>query len=604
MLFKYKDSLYSQSSINEDWYRKIAKLHLKNSEYDSAKKYYQKAIHSDGLERNSKKYARMLNNIGVLYYSIGKVDSSIYYYTKAKEIFKAFDNKFRMAYINNNLGVIYKEKGLYDLALNYFLEGIQYLSDMEQSKALFSFYNNIAMIYSSQEDYDNSLRYQQEALKIARDLNLAKEESLSLNNIGTTYSKRDNIDSALHYYLKAIELKNSLKHNKRIASTLNNVGLIYLKRGEYGQAKKYLENALDIHSNTTDETGKTITLNNLSRLYYSLGKYDDAISYLEQARAIIDKQGLLEELKENLEIRLDVQEALKLTEQALSTSKHLAVIKDSLLNEDKIKALTQMQTRYETHKKEQEIELLQQKQTLQETNLKLRQIWIWALTIFSLLVLAIVLLIWTRWRSEKKDKHKIEVLMQELHHRVKNNLQLLSSIFSLQSRLVRDKDALEAVKSGENRVNAMAIIHQKLYRQTDARTVNVNDYLTELIHELAESYGVDHQGDSIFVKMDNLDLDVDKVIPIGLIVNELVNNAFKYAFPQSLHPKLAVLLERTNGRLELSIQDNGEGFQKKETGDSMGINIVETLARQLGAKIHWENREGVKFKLDLDLNVV
>ena len=186
---------------------------------------------------------------------------------------------------------------------------------------------------------------------------------------------------------------------------------------------------------------------------------------------------------------------------------------------------------------------------------------------------------------------------------MKNNLQLLSSIFSLQSRLVRDKDALDAVKSGENRVNAMAIIHQKLYRQSDARTINVKDYLTELICELAESYGIDSGRDSLRIKIDNLELDVDKVIPMGLIVNELVNNAFKYAFPQSENPKLTVLLERNDGCLSLSVEDNGKGFQKKESRTSMGVNIIETLARQLGAKLHWDTSQGVKFRLNLDLKV-
>lgn len=599
LIHRYKDSL-RYHPVKEEWYGKTAHLYLQKREYDSAKKYFSKALRARDAWSSPEGRAYLLNSLGVAFYSTGQMDSSIYFYQLAKELYESTGNLPRLAFISINLGIIYKDRGLYDLALDYLLEGAKYLDNSQYRKELSSCYNTIAIVYSRQQDHVNSLNYHRQALKIREKLDLLRERSSSLNNIGAIYSKLENYDSALFYYERALELKKELKDDRRIASTLNNIGLIHLEQGRSRQAEEYLGQALQIHSDRPDEIGKSITLNNLGRLYTLQEKYDQALVFLDQAYRLVKDHGLLAELKENLEIRIQVQVGLEQPLLALATAKQLASVKDSLLNREKIRSLTQMQTQYETEKKEQEIQLLRQKQVLQETHLKLRQSWIWGLAIFCFLVMIIVLLVWGRWKREQKSRDQYETLLKELYHRVKNNLQLLSSIFGLHVRTLKDQHTVEAVRSAENRVNAMAIIHQKLYANARTRTINIKDYLQDLIFEIAESYGIAASEDNIHLLLDDLDLDVNEVIYIGLVVNELVSNAFKYVFPGNPVPKLMVRLEKTGSRLELVVEDNGRGFEKKPSDTSMGLNIVETLARQLGGKIQWETTDGVKFKLELE----
>lgn len=342
--------------------------------------------------------------------------------------------------------------------------------------------------------------------------------------------------------------------------------------------------------------GTAVTLNNLGRLYVKKNQYPKALSYLRQADTLIDRFHLLEEKKENLETQMAAYEQIGNTTKALQISQNLLLIKDSLLNREKMQSLVEMQVKYESEKKQREIVLLEQQSALKEAQLELRKKWIEVLILFAILIAIIAALILYLLRREKAAKRQVEALMQELHHRVKNNLQLLSSIFSLQARSISDEHALEAVKSGENRVNAMAIIHQKLYRHTESRSVDLREYLTDLIQGLAITYNYTPERQSIHLDIAPVSMDVDKIIPVGLIVNELVSNTFKYAFPMTKEPYLEVKAGLRNNQFYLIVKNNGPGFTRTTTKNSMGLNIINTLCRQLKADVSWNTENQMLFQ--------
>ena len=595
VLNQYKDSLSTSSQPKKVWLAEIALLHLRKREYDSADVYYRKALEYPDWEEEYTAY--LWHNLGVINYHLGKMDSAVDCYTKAKLIYHKNNQLVKVAHISVNLGMIDKEKGLYDKALENLLEGARYLSNTDDKKALSSCWNTIANVYTRQQDYELALRYHHRALSIREQLELDRLKSSSWNNIGAVYSKLEKYDSALHYYRLALEWKEE-NDEKKMGSTLNNIGLILLEKGELDEAEKYLQRAWGQHVATGDKEGQAIVMTNLARLHYSLGNLQKALSNLKQAVLMISESGLLEEMRENLQVQLAIQEDLGMTAQAFATLKQLTLIKDSLLNRDKVRALMEMQTRYETERKEQKIQLLTERQALQEADIRLRNTWNIALAIIIVLIFLIVVLVWGRWKRERRLRHQIETLMQELHHRIKNNLNLLSSIFSLQSRAIKDKDALEVVKSGESRVKAMSLIHQNLYAQPGGRTINMHHYLSELLRGLTESYGYNSSTGNIKAQIDNIDLDVDKAIPIGLIMNELISNAFKYAFPKVGAPKLLVRLQQAS-ELELEVKDNGPGFERCTGEKTMGLRIVEVLVKQLKATYKLTTDGSVHFLMQL-----
>lgn len=202
--------------------------------------------------------------------------------------------------------------------------------------------------------------------------------------------------------------------------------------------------------------------------------------------------------------------------------------------------------------------------------------------------------------TTEKNKY-IESLIRELHHRVKNNLQVVSSLMSLQSNRLDDDKAKQALEEGRTRVDAMAMIHQKLYLDNELAAVDMSDYLKNLSLSLANSFGFDNTNVRTTIELPGKSMDIDRAIPIGLIVNELLTNAFKHAFKDIAHPLISISLKQTEEKtIELKVADNGKGLQPaadlKKSG-SFGMKLVHTLVDQLNGELSLKQNPGTVFTI-------
>ncbi|MBK9015238.1 MAG: sensor histidine kinase [Saprospiraceae bacterium] len=199
-------------------------------------------------------------------------------------------------------------------------------------------------------------------------------------------------------------------------------------------------------------------------------------------------------------------------------------------------------------------------------------------------------------RILRKRNEEKEFLIKEIHHRVKNNLQVLSSLLHLQSRHIKDETALDAVREGQNRVEAMGLIHQKLYMGDNLAAVEMKDYLYNLGDTLLDSFGLDDDRVKIIYHLEPLHLDVDTAIPLGLIANELVTNSLKYAFPDGRQGLIEISLWKNEaGQLCLKVADNGvgkSGAPQMKGSTSFGTNLVEILSKKLKGKPEVLHGEG------------
>ncbi len=219
-------------------------------------------------------------------------------------------------------------------------------------------------------------------------------------------------------------------------------------------------------------------------------------------------------------------------------------------------------------------------------------------------VIAFVLDISDRKRTEDQIKASLlekETLLKEIHHRVKNNLQVISSLLRLQSRQIRDQEALELFQDSQNRVQAIALIHELLYQSPNLSQINFQDYIQTLVGNLCRAYHT-HQRAIIFnINVEPVELTIDTAIPCGLIINELVSNALKHAFPENQGGKICVnLLHSNRNHVILSISDNGIGlgsdFDLLNTS-SLGLQLVYRLTQQLEGSIELNQEQGTEFKI-------
>jgi two-component sensor histidine kinase len=191
------------------------------------------------------------------------------------------------------------------------------------------------------------------------------------------------------------------------------------------------------------------------------------------------------------------------------------------------------------------------------------------------------------------------VLLREIHHRVKNNLQIISSLLNLQTMYIEDENALEVFKESQNRVKSMAIIHEKLYQSSNFAEINVAEYLKKLVENIYSSYGININLIKIEIKAPDIFLDINKAIPCFLVANEVITNSIKHAFPDG-SGEITIDFKKIDENYVMSIRDNGiglpEDFNTKKTS-TLGIQLINGLIAQLDGKLETNSFEGTEFRI-------
>ncbi len=200
----------------------------------------------------------------------------------------------------------------------------------------------------------------------------------------------------------------------------------------------------------------------------------------------------------------------------------------------------------------------------------------------------------------KSSLHEKEVLLKEIHHRVKNNMQVITSLLNLQSKTIGDEKAFEVFQDSQNRVKSMALIHETLYQSKDLSRINFAEYLQKLVAHVSRSYRLRPEAVKINVSVDDVSLPIDTAVPCGLIINELASNSLKYAFPADSRGSINITFQRAGAHYVLCVSDTGIGLPKDfdpEKGKSLGMKLVRMLTTQLSGEIECRNGVGTTFEI-------
>lgn len=200
-------------------------------------------------------------------------------------------------------------------------------------------------------------------------------------------------------------------------------------------------------------------------------------------------------------------------------------------------------------------------------------------------------------KSSLKEK---EMLLKEIHHRVKNNLMIISSLLDLQSSYIKDKASRNIFMESQNRARSMALIHERLYQSTDLKRIDFGEYIQSLSTELFNTYAGDFGLIELKINVEDVMLDINTAIPLGLIVNELLTNSLKHAFPEGMKGEINVDFHKQDDHYQFTVKDNGVGFPFDldfQNTDSLGLQIVNSLTQQIDGKIELNRSHGTEFKI-------
>lgn len=364
----------------------------------------------------------------------------------------------------NDIGNLYKRQSLYEKSLNYFFQALE-LSEQEGiDRATGSIVSNIGLSFFELDEVDKAEEFYHRALEINKRLDDRHGLSINYNNLGLLYSDIGEYEEALQYHFNALTIRRELGYTIRIANSLNNIGRTYMQQDQYEEAVDYLGQALDVNEGRDPEL-TSIIHENLARVYFSSGQLDSALVYAEKTLELSLDYGSLLGEKVSHELLKDIYKAMGDYEQAFVHQQEVMVVKDSILNEEKARQISELQTKYETAQKEKEIVLLE-KENQRETLMRN------AFLVGLVLVLIIGLLIYNRQRlminknrtELENQRLKEQQLQQDLEFR---NRQLTNHTLHLVQKNETMKELKERITDMRKKNGAAGMQLQKLENMVD-----------------------------------------------------------------------------------------------------------------------------------------
>ncbi len=525
------------------------------------------------------------------------------------------------AFVNGLTGGMYNDKGDYDKSIRYYLLGLKIAETYHDNEMIAFLSNCLAETYSDAgRPISATLPFYQKALQIEIDMenwqyvgmiwsNIAKDQMLS----GNKTEAEKAADRSIDYLHKKPE------RTYVYATVITDIGETYLGLEKFAEAEKYLTRALAILDSLKLKDNVLIPLSALGKLYMRTNEPEKAESAAKRLLQLATAYRSKLFLRDAYKVLTDVAKARKQPGLALAYYEQYTKWNDSVFNESKEKSIANVESRMKLEQKELEVKYETQKKAQENTMLKQSMLGLKYKTIgviivaVMLLALGIALIMLNRTQKRKnselqKQKTIIEkqstekdILIREINHRVKNNLQVISSLLNLQANSLSDERAIEALRDSHKRVKAISLIHQKLYGYEDIASIPLEDYIKALFADLKMMYAARKVQLACHIEPAGFYLDIESAVPIGLILNETITNAFKYAFPENQDGSVIVdFRENADSTYTLRIHDNGIGLPKgfdPERSVSLGFRIIIELSRQLRGQFHYATEGGAMFTI-------
>ncbi|RRB03819.1 tetratricopeptide repeat-containing sensor histidine kinase [Larkinella rosea] len=551
----------------------------------------------------------------------GRVGDSQQALNEALSIAENAKNEKYISRVYITFGRLEIDQGNFAQALNYFQKALDYLKGIPAVKQRVNIMSRIGQTYFLVNDLKQAEYYYGLALKMAEQNKLDVLKADVYSELANLEDSRHNSDKALDYNKKAVEIYKA--NGEDYMWIYFNRAIEFKNAGLYKESEKIYRECLEYAEKNKDEYLKGYVYVNLPNTLIFLDRLDEAEDYAKLALKWAETGPEQHKIKEEIfDILTRIYEKRGKYDQALAYSRRKAVYHDSTLNAEKNRQLIMAESRYQAREKENQI------RKLDEENSRKAQQLAWLSGGLTIVVALLGILLWqyrtiqktngrltksNRVISESNEKiteqsRQLKNLLRELNHRVKNNLAIVSSLLRLQSKRLEDESAVQAVRAGQQRVEAMALIHQRLYMTDNVSSINIREYITDLFNGLLIAYGYDKNSFDRELLIEQEELDVDLSILLGLILNEILTNAFKYAYENVSRPFLRIRLSAdytedpnvVRPRLTLEVQDNGSGIDLQRwerPNNSFGQRLIKSLSEQTGGQLEVSNRNGTCYRL-------
>lgn len=528
-------------------------------------------------------------------------------------LLKATKNKFlkQKAYLIIQLASNYKLQLDNPKALKEYLKASEIFHALKDSSGILRTNIELAEYFRKIGDYTEASKWINKSFYFSKTFH--KDSALLLKLYGRAAAIKNETnkgDSAILLSLKAIKIAERLKDSVSIAHTLNELGFAYKNKQRPDTADILYKHAEEIYQKFGDDYNVIHVMNNRAMLY----------SHNNYPKKVVEKMyfkiiQLVEEKKLNFDlssvyINLCTREII-----ANDSSKAFIYFKkyheyfiQSIINGREAE-ISKIKEKYDNESIKKDMAIVADKLSLSELNLKQKQRQNKTVIIsLAVLVLFLVVIIILTYRLNvfnkelaKKNKEK-DALIQEVHHRVKNNLQLINAMLKMQLNSIDDESKKIYLKEASRRINAMSLVHEMLYNKDASEYVVLKEYLIELTEKLKEL--VSYKNKLVILDL-HLNADIKfnttQCVAIGMITSEIISNAIKHAFYFTAEPKITINLSMSSDKdiLIYTIKDNGSGFDKSSKKEGLGTRLIDIFARQMEAEYIVKNTNGLEYEFKI-----
>jgi two-component sensor histidine kinase/Tfp pilus assembly protein PilF len=560
-----------------------------SGKYEEADKKFESAIDFALISADTLLIADCYNDLGRTYKKRAKYSKALSAFNLARQYFFAAGNETGIAKVHLNVGNILKEIGRTDLAKIEYWSALHTFKKNNDQVNEASCYNNLGNIYKNEGLYDSAFHYMYLTLALREKETALYAKSQIYHNLANLHIIAQSSDSAIYYITKAIEINQKISSKEDLASDYNTFGSIYIKLKDWNKAIFYLENAHELVANDFQSNIRLDILRQLGYAYHQIGNSkkssDSFLAYftIKDSFNVSSQESFIEDELIRYELFADS-------------------IKSAQLNLEK------------------DLETVKKENTALSNQINFRN-YTYAIVILLLLIsLIAILFISARRRLSQTMQHEAvlqvqneelkrtliskeekEVLLKEVHHRVKNNLQIINSLIRLQSNFMNAKNFKEKLVETENRIRSMALIHEKLYKTGNLASLSVRNYIEELAINILESYENHNVNIKLKFDLEDREYGIDTLIPLGLIINETLSNAIKHAFYERTEGNIWISIHSNGPISHMKIKDDGIGAdltfdELKE--DSLGLELIDSLTDQLDGKLDLNTETGFEYSFE------
>jgi len=624
--------------------RVLGLYYFMKSDYLTSRKYLDISLKLNQSINFKQGIAKTFNNIGNIYNYQGNYTKGFEFYQNSLEIYQELQDTAGMSRAFNNIGIIYRYTGNYAKALDSQQNSLHLKEIMNDKPGMSYSYFNIGEVYFFQEDYHKALAFFIRALNISLSLNEKSMIIQAENNIGETYQLLNDFNKALKYSQKSLEVALEFGEKSGIARAYANISTNYYHLKKYEKAIQSNNKALKIANELDSKSLIVKSYINMCRINSDLKETNKAILSGQKAYKIAS---LIKEKEQVKEISGILSQLYASQEQYDLAYKYQLIYKkesDSLLNKANTKKIVGLEYTYKFEKEKQLANLNQKsKDAAQLKELKYQKNIVQAFIAGSALLIILVGVVLFSFFQKRKANFKLagqkkqieeqnfelqsknteiysqntelqsqtviieqalkdkEALIQEIHHRVKNNLQSISGIVNMQIMSLKNSHDKEILQQTRSRINAMSLVHEMLYSTDNLASISLKEYLEKLLTWADKVVNTQRLPIQFISNIDDKNLDVSHCISLGMITSEAISNSIKYAFADTKNPTIIVnFTAKADNNFIFTIKDNGCGFKEQEDGTtrkSLGLRLMKIFSRQIEANLSIYNDSGTVVQL-------